>query len=175
MIEENYINNAKNDELEEPLEDDEIDPRLLQLLSEQNFDFGLLAGIVAAVAGAFLWLTIAAITERQVGWMAMGIGLLVGFSIRYFGNGIERIFGILGAILSLLGCLLGNFLVIIILVSYSEDMSVLDLVTGDSYSILFSIMFDSLRWFDLLFYGIAILAGYFLAIKNTRLEIGYSE
>ncbi len=174
-MEENYQNDGENNDLEEPLEDEEIDPRLLQLLSEQNFDFALLAGIGAALFGAFLWFIIAAITEHPAGWMSMGIGLLVGFSIRYFGNGIERIFGILGAILSLMGCLLGNFLAIVMLVSYSEEVSILDLLTSHSFGTLFSIMFESLQWFDLLFYGIAILAGYFLAIKSARLEIGYSE
>ncbi|MBN2088057.1 hypothetical protein JW964_00500 [candidate division KSB1 bacterium] len=175
MTDKNFINYENDENSEEQLAAEEIDPRLLELLSEQNFDAGLLAGIAAALVGALIWVVIAAITEHQAGWMAMGVGLLVGFSIRYFGNGIERIFGILGAILSLLGCLLGNFLVIVILVSYSEDVSILDLLTSNRFGTLFSIMFDSLQWFDLLFYGIAILSGYFLAIKSARLKMGYSE
>jgi hypothetical protein len=175
MKDENFINDTEDEDLEESNEVDEIDPRLLELLSEQNFDAGLLVGITAALIGAIIWTIGAAITEHQLGWMAMGVGLLVGLSIRFFGKGIERIFGILGAILSFLGSLLGNFLVIVILVSYSEDVFILDLLTSSGFSSLFSIMFNTLEWFDFLFYGIAILAGYFLAIKRTRDEAGVTE
>jgi hypothetical protein len=175
MMDEHFINRVEDEDLEEPIEAEEIDPRLLELLSEQNFDAGLLAGITAALIGAITWIIGAAITEHQLGWMAMGVGLLVGLSIRFFGKGIERIFGILGAILSLLGCVLGNFLVIVILVSYSEDVFILDLLTSSGFSSLFSIMFDTLQWFDFLFYGIAILAGYFLALKRTRIEAADTE
>jgi hypothetical protein len=170
MMDEHFINRVEDEDLEEPIEAEEIDPRLLELLSEQNFDAGLLAGITAALIGAITWTIGAAITEYQLGWMTIGVGLLVGFGIRFFGKGIERIFGILGAIFSLLGCLLGNFFVIVILVSYSEDVFILDLLTSSSFGSLFSIMSNTLEWFDFLFYGIAILAGYFWAIKRVKEE-----
>lgn len=49
-------------------------------------------------------------TEYQIGYMAIAVGFLVGFVIRLTGKGIDKIFGISGAILAIFGCLLGNLL-----------------------------------------------------------------
>ena len=75
-----------------------------------NLPLGALAGLGAAIAGAAIWAAITAATEYQIGWMAIGVGFLVGFAVRVVGKGSEASFGVVGAVLALLGCLLGNLL-----------------------------------------------------------------
>ena len=58
---------------------------------------GALAGLVAAITGAIVWAILTVTTECQIGWMALGVGALVGFALR-IGNG-GKLFGIMGAFL----------------------------------------------------------------------------
>src|ERR1043165_2131467 len=74
-----------------------------------NYAVALAAGIAAAVIGGIAWAVITVTTEFQIGYMAIGVGFLVGFAVR-LGHGRDKIFGFTGAILALVGCLMGNFL-----------------------------------------------------------------
>lgn len=55
--------------------------------SEQNLVNGIVAGILSSIVGAGLWATITILTDYQIGWIAIGIGYVVGFSIRLAGKG----------------------------------------------------------------------------------------
>jgi len=63
---------------------------------------------VAAGIGAALWALITVATNYQIGFMALGVGFLVGHSVRAFGKGVDTGFGVLGAVLALAGCLAGK-------------------------------------------------------------------
>lgn len=67
-------------------------------------------------------------TKYQIGWMAIGVGFLVGFSVRRFGRGTAKTFGIIGAVSALPGCLLGNLLSACGFIAQSESAPVLDVV-----------------------------------------------
>lgn len=88
-----------------------------KLRLEQNLILGMGAGAAACLVSAFLWAVISVATGYQIGYMAIAVGLLVGFAIRFVGKGIDPIFGIMGALFALAGCLLGNFFNIIALLS----------------------------------------------------------
>lgn len=74
----------------------------------QNFGYALVGGMLAVLISAVLWALVTVSIKYQIGYMAIGVGFLVGFAVRFFGIGFERKFGILGGFLALLGCLLGN-------------------------------------------------------------------
>jgi hypothetical protein len=111
-------------------------------------------------------------TEFQIGWMAIGVGFAVGFAVR-IGKGMDKIFGILGGGLALVGCLLGNFFTIFGFASKNEGISPLELIPAADYSAIPGIMMASFSPIDLLFYGLAIFQGYklsFRAITNEDIE-----
>ena len=68
----------------------------------------VLAGLIAAGLGAYLWAVITIATGYQIGFMAIGVGVLVGSAVRGFGKGIEPVFGVIGTTLALLGCAAGS-------------------------------------------------------------------
>ena len=74
--------------------DQEAQMALDNLRSEQNLPVGAIAGALAAVGGAGIWALVTVMTEYQIGWMAIGIGFLVGISMRFSGKGIDPVFGI---------------------------------------------------------------------------------
>src|SRR5438270_13589107 len=86
--------------------------RYQELRSEQNLPIGLLAGIFAALIGAIAWAIVTVTTEYQIGYMAIAVGFIVGYAVR-LGKGLDKIFGISGAILALFGCILGNIFSIV--------------------------------------------------------------
>jgi hypothetical protein len=131
-----------------------------------NLGTGIAAGIAAMLVGAVLWAVITVTTEFQIGFMAIGVGVLVGFAIRRFGGGRTMAFALAGAVLALLGCVLGNLFSVIGFLSKQEGMAlgeVAGFVLGNpSMAVMF--MRESFSAMDVLFYAIAVYEGYKLAV-----------
>ena len=150
-----------------------IDPFKLQSLvqqlkNSQNLPLGILGGLGAAIIGAVIWAAITVITDYQIGWMAVGVGFLVGLAVRTFGKGIDRIFGIVGAAWSLLGCLAGNLLTITAVIAQQEAVPFIEvfLFLATSPGVVVELMTATFSPIDLLFYGIAVYEGYKLSFRQ---------
>ena len=129
-----------------------------------NLPMGFLAGLMAAGLGAALWAGITVLSNFQIGWMAVGVGALVGVAVRTAGKGTTITFGLLGAVLALGGCLVGNFLTGAIVLARHWDISLATFfsrVTPDLTARLMTAMFSPM---DLLFYALAIWQGYKFSI-----------
>lgn len=149
----------------------EVDPAQIQramfeLRSQQSLLGGTLAGIVASAAGAAAWAGVTIASGFQIGWMAVGIGFLVGFAVRAVGKGIDPIFGYIGAGLALIGCLAGNLAAMVGFEARQLGMPILDLVSKLSLDDYVQIMIATLSPIDLLFYGIAVYEGYRLSFRQ---------
>lgn len=156
-----------------PLEQEsaELDPAQLQYVrqrldSEQNLPLGVIAGLVASLVGGVAWAGITFATETQIGFMAVGVGFLVGFAVRVAGKGISAIFGVFGAVFSLLGCLIGNLLAVTAFVAAANDIELLDALGQLDLELVQELMVASFTVIDLLFYGIAAYVGYRLAFRQ---------
>lgn len=149
----------------------EIDQAKFQMLMQkvkdnQNLSFGIIGGAIAAVIGATIWAMITAVTNFQIGWMAVGVGFLVGFAVRLCGKGLDTIFGIMGGVLSLLGCLAGNLFTVCIVVSRHQNIPLLDLLSRLNPEITVRLMTATFSPMDLLFYGIAVYEGYRFSFRK---------
>lgn len=147
-----------------------LDQYMLQLRGNQNLGLGVLGGIIGGAIGAALWAVITVLTNFQIGWMAVGVGFLVGYGVRLFGRGVDTSFGVVGAALALLGCFAGNLLTVVIVLSREEHMPFLDLLFRLDPRIALELMKATFEPIDLLFYGIAIYEGYRLSIKQLTQE-----
>jgi hypothetical protein len=65
------------------------------------------AGVAAALVGAVIWAVIVEVSGYEVGFVAVGIGFLVGQAMAFTAGTSQRLPPI-GAVLALVGCLLGN-------------------------------------------------------------------
>jgi hypothetical protein len=138
----------------------------LELIDKQNMPLALLGGFVSAVVCAIIWAYITYITGIQIGFMAIGVGLLVGYTVRILGKGISTRFGIIGATFSLLGCLAGNILAICIVISQQESMLVLEVLSYLDIGVTTQLLIDTFNPKDLLFYALAIYEGYKFSFKQ---------
>ena len=137
-------------------------PAIEELNYDSNLILGLVGGVLAMLVSAVIWGLITYFTEYQISWMAIGVGFFVGIAIQKLGKGKSLIFGISGAILSLLGCLLGNYLFYNGILAREWEapyFSVLLAISLDPATILelFTMAFDIM---DLLFYGVAAYIGF---------------
>ena len=145
-------------------------PVIEQLEDQPNLLMGLVGGIIAMFASAIVWGAITYFTEYQIGWMAIGVGFLVGAAIRFFGRGKTVIFGISGATLALIGCLLGNLIFYSGVIAREEGFAFLDifmflllspLAAAEVFTMAFSVM-------DLFFYALAAYVGFSTAMNIKR-------
>lgn len=126
----------------------------------------ILAAAAAALVGALLWAGITAVTNYQIGFMAIGVGVLVGFAVRVVGKGQTIAYRLIAAAAAGLGCAVGNLLTGAYVfaneakIPIGRVLEVLDLeLTSDIMTGLFSPI-------DLLFYGLAIHQAWKLAVDD---------
>ncbi len=152
-----------------PVEIDELKLQTLmqEIKDNQNLSLGILGGMGAAAIGAIIWAVITALTNFQIGWMAVGVGFLVGIGVRSLGKGINTSFGIVGAILSLVGCLAGNLLTVCILISRQEGIELFNLLTRLNPAVVVELIKATFNPMDLLFYGIAVYEGYRFSFRRV--------
>lgn len=145
-------------------------PAIEQLDDQPNLLMGLIGGAIAMLAGAIAWGAITYFTEYQIGWMAIGVGFLVGLAIKFFGRGKSMLFGISGAVLALIGCALGNLIFYSGVIAQEEGAAFLEvfsffLLSPVASIELFTLAFD---FMDILFYGLAAYAGFSTAMDIKR-------
>ena len=131
----------------------------------EHLPFGILAGTVAAFLGALIWMAFALATGLHVGYVALGVGALVGLAVRFAGNGTSMIFGLIGAVLTLAGCLGGEILTMVQLLTTPQHDFFTVLTTVDLIHLV-SRIFDRMDPIMYLISAIGIFEGYQLSIRK---------
>ncbi len=143
---------------------------LYRIEGNQNLSMGIIGGIIAALIGACAWATVTVLTNYQIGWMAVGVGFLVGYAVRVFGKGLSKIYGYVGATLALTGCLAGNLFSICASISNQEAIPFFDLMSRLKPIIIVDLMKATFHPIDLLFYAIAVYTGYRFSFRQITEE-----
>lgn len=144
--------------------------KLASFKEEQNLNLAIGTGIMAGIIGAILWGAITVATNYQIGYMAIAIGAGVGFTMRHFGNGIDQIFGIIGALIAIASCFIGNFFSLIGFFANATEFSYLEAFLQFDYAYFFPLMKESFSFIDLLFYGFAGYEGYKFSFRVISQE-----
>ncbi len=137
-----------------------------KMREEQDLSRGILAGLGAAILGACLWAVITVLTGYQIGWMAVGVGFLVGFANRTFGRGVDKTFGYCGALLAFVGCVLGNLLSVCIMIGNQTETSSLTVLSSLNPGTAIDLILATFQPMDILFYGLALYEGYKFSFRQ---------
>lgn len=148
-------NTINNDEL--------IDTSDLEL-TKPNFAFAIIGAFVASIIGAILWALITVSTGFQIGYMAIAIGFIVGYTVKFTGKGNHMALGVIGATFSLLGCILGNYFSLIGFTSSELHIGFFDTLSMFNPGFILKAMFESFEFMDIIFYGIAVYEGFKFSI-----------
>jgi hypothetical protein len=157
--------------LQAPESESAIDPLILQaamqrIRNEQNLVMAAAAGAAAALVGACVWTVVTVTTDYQIGWMAVGVGFLVGYAVKTFGKGIDRSFGVVGAVWSLAGCAAGNLLTVVGTIAKQQNIPIMTILEKLDAEIIASLMQTTFNPMDVLFYGIAVYEGYRFSFRQ---------
>jgi hypothetical protein len=146
----------------------EIEVRVPDRQVKQGLSGALVGGVTAALAGALVWALITMATSHHAGWMAIGMGLLIGGAIRTMGRGEGKSFGYLGAAVWILGCLLGSFLSVCAFIAGQESISPLSVLTyiSSKPAMIPGAMIGAFHFLDPLFWGVGVYVAYRLAFRR---------
>lgn len=147
-------------------------PAIERLEDQPSLVMGITGGVIAMLVGAILWGAITFYTGYQIGYVAIGLGFLVGIAIKFFGRGKSGSFGLSAAILALIGCVVGNLLVYSAIIAREEGVSLLRvffllLRTPSAAIEVFTLAFD---FMDILFYALAAYTGFSTAMDIPARE-----
>lgn len=166
----NSISASESGDESEGVSDLDLKAAREEARQHQRLGMGILAGAFAAVLAAIIWAGITLAMGYQIGWMAIGVGVLVGSAIRFVGRGVDRSFGVAGALLALFGCIFGNVLWAAHIFAQAVQVPLTDAlaILVREPSLAFELMLGTFDLSDLTFYTLAAFSGYALAIRNVR-------
>lgn len=157
-------------------DDKEERPRKKRKVSRQSsgFSFGgpvaaVLAACVSGGAGAIIWCVIVIVTQHEIGWIAWGVGALVGASVRFAAKEMdESIAGIIAAIGSAVSIVAGKLLLVFLIMQFLPveefDAELVKLTSVQRFIRLFT---DSFGILDVVFFFLAIGTAYKIGASQT--------
>lgn len=163
-------NTETREEAQQP-QGQQFDPEKLQavvtrLRSEQNLLFAVLAGIVGAILSAGAWAAVTVASGYQIGFMAIAVGAVVGVLVRVAGKGLDKQYGVIGAVLALIGCGLGNLLAVTGIMAQEFGLPFQEMLLSLDFGLAVEMMKATFSGMDVLFYGLAVYTGYRLSFRK---------
>lgn len=163
------FNQQENVENVQVMDRDDFERTFQEIRDNQSLSRGIAGGVIAGLIGSILWAVISYATDYQIGWMAIGIGFLVGMAVRIMGKGIDFTFGIVGAVISFFSIVLGNLILYCVVLADFFGVSLFN--TFSDLGAVVELLVDSLEPMDYLFYGLAIFTGF----KTSFTNVGRTE
>lgn len=124
----------------------------------------IIGGLIAAILGGVVWAAVAAMTEYEVGLIAILVGVLCGYAVALFSNKqIATVHKIIAVVFSLIGILLGKYLTVVYFTAQLyTDMSMMKLVFNGEMISAFVETFTEYfsEPIDLLFVVLAIVSAW---------------
>jgi len=157
-------------EMKANISEDVLRARVEDLKLQQNLGLGIIGGAIGGILGAVVWAAVTYFTEYQIGWLALGVGYLVGIGVRLLGKGIDKMFGIAGGVIALVSVVLGNFLTSLGYVAKAYEMGFVEVLQRFDYAMTFELMKITFTVMDILFYVLAVYAGYKFSFRKITPE-----
>jgi hypothetical protein len=121
---------------------------------------GIAAGLVAALSGVLIWALLTWLINFENVWMAVGVGIAIGYAVRAAGKGVDRVFGLVGAALALGAGLFGTLLATCLVAARQQGVSFFSLLSALTPSAAASLLKETFGLLDLMFLVIAAYEGY---------------
>lgn len=125
-----------------------------------HMGYALAGGFLGMLIAMSLWALVTVLSQYQVGYMAIGVGLLVAWFVRIMGRGVGIRFALLGAFFALLACLLGNLWSVLIMTGIENSISFRNILIMLNWEIIRESFTSTFSPIDLLFYGFAVYEGF---------------
>jgi hypothetical protein len=119
------------------------------------------AGLAAAVVGGVVWALIVRWTEYEIGFVAWGIGFLVGTAVAFGAGGARGIpLQILAVVLALVGIVIGKYLSFVWVIQDELPGIDLPVFSRDTIDLWWDARSDVWGGWDLLWVGLAVFTAF---------------
>jgi MFS family permease len=124
-----------------------------------------LAGLIAAIVGGVVWGLIVRWSGYEVGFVAWGIGFVVGTAVAFGARGVRGLsYQALAVVLALAGIVLGKYLSFAWTLgdAFEEEGIPIEvpIFSGDTWDAFVESRSDVWGWFDLLWIGLAVFTAF---------------
>ncbi|MEM7029082.1 MAG: hypothetical protein AAF629_05775 [Chloroflexota bacterium] len=120
----------------------------------QNLKLACLGGLLGMLLGAGIWGGLGLLMGLQLSYVVVIVGLTTGIAVRILGQGQDRPFGLVGAAMTMVGCLIGAYVYLV---------SSLGTFVPSHIFPRFSMLFD---FPTLIFWTMTIALGYWLSFES---------
>jgi hypothetical protein len=120
-------------------------------------------GLAAALVGGIVWGLIVKWTQYELGFVAWGIGFVVGTAVVYGARNLRGIpFQLIAVVFALLGIAIGKYLGFIWVGQDELDKIGIDLplFSKDTFDLYWDARKDVWGWWDLLWVGLAVVTAF---------------
>ncbi|NIP38504.1 MAG: hypothetical protein GWO07_06240 [Candidatus Dadabacteria bacterium] len=135
---------------------------------DSNPTAAIIGGIIGAVTGALVWTGVTIVLRQEFGVAAIAIGFITGFFVRNLGKGTTSIYGIMGALFTFLGCMVGKLFTVIYQQSRGTGISFTEALMDFDLSITIPLIEQTMQRFDYLFIATAAFTGYLFSIHKGK-------
>lgn len=129
----------------------------------------IVCGSIAAVAAAAIWALITVSLEKQWVWMAIGAGVAVGYAIKIWAKRESISYGIVGAVFTLVACILGDFFTNVGFIASEESLGFFETLGSLDPAYYVEIAFIQFDFFSFIMYAVGAYVAFGLA-KNPAVE-----
>src|SRR5690606_13217371 len=134
-----------------------------KLISEQHFAAAVIAGAVATVLAAAAYGIIVAEWAFTYGFVAAGVGIVIGLAMQFLGRGISMKFAAVATVYTITGCVLGNLFRVIMELARASATSPIDVLRNNSLLVLAESSISYLSFLDFVYWFVAVFCAVFLA------------
>jgi hypothetical protein len=128
--------------------------------ARQNFRAAIPAGLIGALLGAVVWAAFVYFTHVKLGAVAIFVGLLVGNTIRFAGQGVDQGFGAFGAACAAFSWVLGTLLCDVAFLAHNSGMTLGATLGQLGLAGTMSLGIKRATLMDIFFLGITLWEGY---------------
>jgi hypothetical protein len=149
--------------------DDGFDKYKALMIGKQDRARGTLSGIGAFLIGTTVWAEVVQLTGYKLDWMALAVGLIIGYAIRLFGKSVEPApFGYIAGILAFFSSVIGNLLTACIMFSHIKKVPFFSLLSHLNPTTAFFFLRAVIGPFDVIFCIGAVLLAYYFSFKQLK-------
>ncbi|WP_328583252.1 hypothetical protein [Streptomyces sp. NBC_00370] len=131
-----------------------------------NIAGGVVAAVIAALVAALVYGWIIGLTEREIGWAALGVGALIGFAAGKVGGGNQLLAGV-SALLALGAVYLGQIFGLAAIGGKQLNVSATSMVM-DHFSVLTDAWSQEMDFMSFVFLALAAFAAFSAAKKTAE-------
>lgn len=131
---------------------------------------GIIGATVGAIIGIAVWTLFAVLTERNIGYIAIAIGLAVGFFAKKMSKQPHHIVTIYACIVSVVAIILGNVVTVVYFVAKLAGMDFFEVISLLDYVEVVKSIISEMNFVDLSFMAIAVATAYNITKKPAQLD-----